>query len=418
MSSVLIVLGVLAAIVVLAFGTAFLRLRSGAPAPSAPPTADRPEEAGEAPSRRGGFAKRRAASEREAPPQSTPEPAPEPDASEEEFSPSPGGLAGGIGGESGASQASPDGFGSSAGDDADSRGAPERNDDEWNAPAPAPSSPDQAVQESPVSDDVSFTTFAPQGAAPETDFLIQVWVHADAQIDRVRALAGMSDDTGEERPSQPLAEAVERGARLQVSIEGGGLQIDEPVCTLIWRGEPVTAHFKARLPSDISEAALARVRVFIADTPVGSAIVRIARAAEAAGPDVVEVGARRYRTAFLSYARDDLPRVLEHHQSLAAVGLEVFQDVLGLEPGERWERKLFESIDQCDVFLIYWSSAAAQSEFVQREIEHALAVRNASPDARPDIIPVVLETPPPLPPESLADIHFDDPIRRLILATS
>lgn len=391
MTSVLIVLGVLAGIVVLAIGTAFLRLRPSRSAPRERGSARDAARTDRAP-------RRKAASERAAPPQA------EPEAGEDERAPD---LEGGVGG---AADAAPDGFGASNAPGGDALSAPE---------APAPSVAAAVQEESAGADDVSFTTFAPQSADVETEFLIQVWVHGEAQLERVRALAGMTDDSAVERPSQPLAEAVERGARLQVSIEGGALEIDEPVCTLIWRGEPVTAHFRARLSSDLSDAAaLARVRVFIADTPVGSAVVRIARVANVADPDVVEVGARRYRTAFLSYAREDLPRVLEHHQSLAAVGLEVFQDVLGLEPGERWERKLFEHIDQCDVFLIYWSSAAARSEFVQREIEHALSVRNASPEARPDIIPVVLETPPPLPPESLADIHFDDPIRRLILATS
>ena len=38
-----------------------------------------------------------------------------------------------------------------------------------------------------------------------------------------------------------------------------------------------------------------------------------------------------------------------------------FQDVLDLEPGERWERALYRHIDESDLFLLFWSSNAKQS---------------------------------------------------------
>jgi hypothetical protein len=63
----------------------------------------------------------------------------------------------------------------------------------------------------------------------------------------------------------------------------------------------------------------------------------------------------------------------------------------------------------CDVFYLFWSTQAKDSKWVMQEIEYALARSAASPNGEPDIIPVIIEgPPPPTPPETLKDIHFND----------
>ena len=47
--------------------------------------------------------------------------------------------------------------------------------------------------------------------------------------------------------------------------------------------------------------------------------------------------------------------MMKRVQMLARCQISFFQDILALEPGERWERKLYEYIDQCDVFMLFWS---------------------------------------------------------------
>src|SRR5262249_39651365 len=122
--------------------------------------------------------------------------------------------------------------------------------------------------------------------------------------------------------------------------------------------------------------------------------------------------ARVHRKTFLSYASEDRVEVLKRAQILRAMNINFFQDVLNLSPGERWERRLYAEIDNCDLFLLFWSRHAQQSEWVIREAEYALAA-----PGEPDIVPVPLEgPPPPLPPASLRDIHFNDPILYAILA--
>jgi hypothetical protein len=101
--------------------------------------------------------------------------------------------------------------------------------------------------------------------------------------------------------------------------------------------------------------------------------------------------------------------MLKRAQGLKAGGTNFFNDLLSLEPGERWEKRLYDEIDRCDVFFLFWSSHARASEWVMKETAHALARQAASPDGQPDIVPVIIEGPPsPAPPDSLKAIHFND----------
>jgi TIR domain len=118
--------------------------------------------------------------------------------------------------------------------------------------------------------------------------------------------------------------------------------------------------------------------------------------------------ARRYKYAFISYAREDRREVKKRVQALRTAKIRFFQDILSLDPGDRWARRLYQEIDRCDLFILFWSRAAGNSEWVGREIERALQKRQASTEELPDIAPIALEAlrdapPPPV----LAAFHFD-----------
>jgi hypothetical protein len=127
--------------------------------------------------------------------------------------------------------------------------------------------------------------------------------------------------------------------------------------------------------------------------------------------------ARRFSRAFLSYASDDRVRVLNSAQMLRAANIEVFQDVLSLDPGERWEKRLYTEIDNCDLFLLFWSDAAGRSKWVMKEAKYALDCCKRNDNERPDVKPIILEGPPiPKPPRGFGSIHFNDKFRYFITA--
>jgi TIR domain len=101
-------------------------------------------------------------------------------------------------------------------------------------------------------------------------------------------------------------------------------------------------------------------------------------------------------------------------QMLGVAGVRYFQDVLSLEPGDRWERKLNLGIDECDLFLLFWSSAAKRSEWVRKEVAYALARSRGDELLPPEIKPVILEGPPIVELwEELAQPPFQRPARVL-----
>lgn len=111
----------------------------------------------------------------------------------------------------------------------------------------------------------------------------------------------------------------------------------------------------------------------------------------------------------LSYASEDRDKVLARVQMLGQMGIRYFQDILSLDPGQRWEKELYRNIDQCDLFLLFWSSAAKRSPWVMREVDYAIDRKQGIDEAPPEIKPVIIEGPPLVePPERLQHLHFND----------
>jgi len=109
--------------------------------------------------------------------------------------------------------------------------------------------------------------------------------------------------------------------------------------------------------------------------------------------------------------------VLKRVQMLTLLRIGYFQDVLHLKPGDRWERKLYRHIDKCDLFLLFWSTAAKRSQWVLKEVRYALKRKGGDHLAPPQIHPVIIEGPPaPEPPDELAHLHFNDKLIYFMVA--
>jgi len=80
---------------------------------------------------------------------------------------------------------------------------------------------------------------------------------------------------------------------------------------------------------------------------------------------------KRARRVFLSYAETDRPLAKTLAKDLIAAGFTVWskQEIL---PGDNWARKVATALDESDAMVVIVSPAAAQSEWVRREVEFAL----------------------------------------------
>jgi hypothetical protein len=115
------------------------------------------------------------------------------------------------------------------------------------------------------------------------------------------------------------------------------------------------------------------------------------------------VSQKLYKSIFCSYSHDDKAIVERVERVYKALGFDFLRDVVSLKSGEDWDSKLYALIEQADIFQLFWSSTAAQSEYVEREWRHALSLDR---DETNFIRPVYWQQPMPPVPTELGDIHF------------
>ena len=90
---------------------------------------------------------------------------------------------------------------------------------------------------------------------------------------------------------------------------------------------------------------------------------------------------------FVSYKREDQPRVLPLVEGLRRAGLSVGWD-RDLPGGARWRQALEDQIDSAACVIVVWStaSAGASGDFVHDEASRAQAARPpASPPSSPAV---------------------------------
>jgi hypothetical protein len=208
------------------------------------------------------------------------------------------------------------------------------------------------------------------------------------------------------------------GTTFYFDVEIEGFVFPERMDTLLWTGRPQSAAFRFQVPKSCKWGQhTGTVRISKDAIPIGriSFQIEVVRDARSASQRPVGEEARHYRACFCSYSSLDRVEMLKRAQGLRATGLETFIDVLELRPGDVWDPKIFEAIDESDLFVVIWSKNARDSKWVKKESRYALEryKQHGSPDFRP--IPV--EGPPiaSVPP-SLQAYHFNGELLSLIRA--
>ncbi|MEM6636149.1 MAG: toll/interleukin-1 receptor domain-containing protein [Pseudomonadota bacterium] len=246
---------------------------------------------------------------------------------------------------------------------------------------------------------------------------MQVFLHPDSDADRKAvADAAVALDAGTKlRETLPQTIQIQAGQKVTIRLIAPELAVDAPVVERRWGGQRLRAVFFCRFTGR-SDVAYLRAEVLVDDMIVGRLLASVHCAEDPVGAGMTDARLTRYKKVFLSYTSSDRVRVLEQNQLLRSLGMDVFQDVASLNPGDDWHDRLFKEIDQSDLVLVFWSEAASKSDWVMKEAERALELRDSRDPARPDVMPVILEGPPvPKPREGrLKGIHFEDPLRALI----
>jgi hypothetical protein len=285
------------------------------------------------------------------------------------------------------------------------------------SPGPPPTAP--TGQPSDVAraegQEVECAVFAPPEVLPGRHLLIQVFAYWFGLVAEAEQLARRFDRQSEQRGFTSLGVNIRNGQELYFHLAVPGLTIPEPVRRLTWRGHTASVQFRASVPLEATPGEVAGTVTVSADSvPIGQIdfLLTVGAAATAAGEQSVSVGraARNFRRAFLSYASPDRAEVARRAQMLRVQGVEFFYDILSIEPGEEFEGRLFQEIEACDLFLLFWSRNAQASDWVSREVQYAVQRQGPSRNLPPHIFPVPIEGPPVAmpPPEGLEHLNFND----------
>ena len=286
-------------------------------------------------------------------------------------------------------------------------------------PRPADSAPSfpvgSTVRATQKGDLVECSVFAPPMVAPGSTFMIQAFAHTSSHTREAIRRAKEFDSDAVRRAIKTLESSVPRGTKLSFHLTVPGLRVDDQVQSLVWWGATECVQFGVSAPRQCRPGNVVGTLTVSQDwIPIGHIkfTLTIATAPKLPPSSMSAVGetARRYEMAFISYASEDRTTVLERVQVLPTVGIRTFQDVLNLEPGERWEHSLYRHIDESDIVLLFWSNAAKKSKWVRKEVQYALDHKHGDEFAPPEIGPVIIEGPPvPRPWKELAYLHFNDP---------
>lgn len=286
------------------------------------------------------------------------------------------------------------------------------------------------LADAPEGDEVRCTVFAPTEARQGKSFMVIAFAHLKEQAALLEEMAkGMSKSVEQRGPGKKLGARIERGQELLFSLEMPGMEIDEPNQSLTWEGEPDSVQFGVTVPKDFEIGSIiATVRVAYKSVPVGHVkfefeVIEGAPQGEKPTPAAVAPAAPpvaapvsfdnyvQYKQVFISYASQDRAEVLKRVQVMSMMKLNFFQDLLTLEPGDDWEKTIYRYLDQSDAVFLFWSSHAKTSEWVEKELRYVLSRKEAAPD----IVPIIIEAPAPLPPpDYLKSLHFNDKIMYLI----
>ncbi|NNE65887.1 MAG: toll/interleukin-1 receptor domain-containing protein [Pyrinomonadaceae bacterium] len=262
-----------------------------------------------------------------------------------------------------------------------------------------------------VGDDVHCTLYSEPEVSAGNDLLVQVFAHLEEQADELLELAQELDPDAQKSMSKALKKKVKRESVLTFKLMVPGIDLDEDEQEILWQGEPDSVEFIIPIPPEHDAGKrFGRVFVYNNGEEIGKIPFRINILPRALQLEPSSVAPRvggvmtDNETAFVSYASRDKDKVYRFVQLMDVLKYKYHIDIFHIDAGDRWEQKLYEFIGKDDVFLLFWSEAASQSEWVLKEAK--LAKERMEKDELPRIIIYKLDGKTNVP-DWLGDIHVD-----------
>ncbi len=255
---------------------------------------------------------------------------------------------------------------------------------------------------------VQFTSAYPGRITRGNDYPLRVYLHLENQAQEVRArLERITDQLGP-YPRKGDAQPNQRipiGTRLEVAPRIHHVDAVPLLQPVTWTGVVEELSFRIHYSGpentpppcsgfiDISAAGL-----LLAQIPVSIQV-------EAGEARIERRSADMISRVFASYSHKDELIVRACKEAYRALGIQLFIDKDEILGGQLWRDVLRRSIGNHDLFQLFWSQSAADSDEVGNEWKLA---KEIAPTRSNDFIRPVYwtEEPKPQPPQELADLHF------------
>ena len=250
---------------------------------------------------------------------------------------------------------------------------------------------------------MQIAVFAPEQVQAGARFLLTAFAHLQEQAAAVDKLAREADPDAIRQGGNTLGAAIARGQALQCQLQIETWEVDLPVQSMVWLGQPNSLEFVVTVPAQAQGAAFGRLLVSGPGGPLGRVAFKLAVGTVAETIQPAPTSALAFRNTYLAFAPKDAPLVQALHGEFAKAGWAWQPQQPGpasIEPD--WEEQAFPLIQKSELFVLFWSEAAGTNDRVEAEWQVALGARLADTDGLPDIMAIQLEPQAPEPPEELS----------------
>ena len=253
--------------------------------------------------------------------------------------------------------------------------------------------------------------FAPAEISKKTLFQVQVYLHLFEDTEWVRELAQESDSRAERKDYIPLSLKLKSGDKVDIEINIFGKK--RLMCerkTLIWQNSFSKCSFGYYVPEDLDIGELYCVTNILVNHALVGEMRFITRIVGYPCYLNSEIQSHHFKRVFISYAHQDASKIKLIALAYKAQGIDYFYDRDSLKPGDVYEEKIFDYIDNSDLFVLCWSLNAAASAYVAKEKGRALL--RAYPqlslkDATLKICPISIEPRAELPSDMKEVYNFE-----------
>lgn len=267
----------------------------------------------------------------------------------------------------------------------------------------------------PKLEKVYSAVYAPSSAELYKWFKVQVHLYKESEVDRVNQKAKEMDEKACCSGFNPLRMPIKRGMQVDAEIQifDEGVQVAKTTKSLLWDEELTTAVFlvKAvdpRLHSVAGDVVLSVGGVLVAEFSFNTGIVT-------ADLPVVHYElskSKRFKKAFISYSHKDVETAEFAVKLLKTLGINYFFDHHSLETGSVFDEEIMRQIEESDVFYLFWSQNAAESDYVEKEYTHAaqFAYPQKQPKSAATLVfkPFIIEPRPQGFPAALSEYTFSE----------